>query len=637
MSVLAAFVVIKQAHAENSSEESARAYQRLSEVVVTATRSETERWKTASSITVIDRKQFEDRQQRMMTDLLRDVPGLTIADRGTAGSAPGLFLRGMKTEQTLVVLNGRPIPSDFSGAFNLEAFSLDSVERVEVLRGPSASVYGGRTLGGVINILTRSGRNLVKPEYQAFWETGSFGTNREGVSARGDSGLMDWSFEYNRSDTQGYRVNSQMQLDNASGLLGFDITDAVRLDVDFRFYNAAVGVPGNTTWGNDPDDNLIREFWSISPRVTWNISEIWTQAFTMQFGSLRQVTSNMYPGYGLNSRSTVRNQYWEYQSVFKPSEKWTLTSGISLQDGGYSRMSDNGIPRPVNYYDIDQAETNWAAFQQVSIEMLKDIHFTGAFRHDHYSDFSDATTWRSGLSWKIPIVNTVVHASYGTAFTPATPQDRELVFRGQDPSIPNSNLSSPEKSRGYEFGIEHPFADNKLVLGVTAFRNDIRDFIEIDRKLYLRTMSLPSGGVSVPIQIPKAMTQGFEAALRWEPCKAFGVQGSYTYLDAENQTDAVRLVRRPRHMISSNLWIRPLERLRLGFGLLYTIDREDGFITTQADLEDYMRIRATASFSVSKCCEISARVENLLGERYQEVDGFPAPRTAVYAGLKVKF
>jgi outer membrane cobalamin receptor len=198
-------------------------------------------------------------------------------------------------------------------------------------------------------------------------------------------------------------------------------------------------------------------------------------------------------------------------------------------------------------------------------------------------------------------------------------------------------LSSPEKSRGYEFGIEHPFADNKLVLGVTAFRNDIRDFIEIDRKLYLRTMSLPSGGVSVPIQIPKAMTQGFEAALRWEPCKAFGVQGSYTYLDAENQTDAVRLVRRPRHMISSNLWIRPLERLRLGFGLLYTIDREDGFITTQADLEDYMRIRATASFSVSKCCEISARVENLLGERYQEVDGFPAPRTAVYAGLKVKF
>jgi outer membrane cobalamin receptor len=99
----------------------------------------------------------------------------------------------------------------------------------------------------------------------------------------------------------------------------------------------------------------------------------------------------------------------------------------------------------------------------------------------------------------------------------------------------------------------------------------------------------------------------------------------------------VRRLDYPRHLISSNLWIRPLERLRVGLGLLYTIDREDGFINTQADLEDYMRIRVTASFSVSKCCEISARVENLLGERYQEVDGFPAPRTAVYAGLKLKF
>jgi vitamin B12 transporter len=630
--VFAAAAVTTQIRAENSPEQSARAYQLLSEVVVTATRSETERWKTASSITVIDRKHFEDRQQRMMTDVLREVPGLTIADRGTAGSAPGLFLRGMNSDQTLVVLNGRPIPANLAGTFNLETFSLDSVERVEVLRGPSASVYGGRTLGGVINILTRSGRNLSKPEYQAFWETGSFGTNREGVSARGDSGLLDWSLEYNRSDTQGYRVNSQMQLDNASGLLGLDITDAVRLEVDFRYYNAQVGVPGRTepfTPGgdfsalkpNDPDNHFLTEFWSISPRLIWKTSESWTQTVTMQFGKLRQVASN-FPyspptfDVGLNNRLGVQSQYWEYQSVLKPSEKLTFTSGFSAQDQYYYRISDVQLPRT---RDISQSETNWAVFEQLGLELAKDLHFTGGLRHDTYSDFVDATSWRSGVSWKIPRFMTLLHTSYGTAFAAASPQNRETALFG------NPFLTNLEESKGFELGFEQPLADDTLTFSCTAFRNEIRNLIQYDfvqQKLFT---------------IGEALTKGVEACLRWEPCAAFGLQGSYTYLDAENLTNAARLVRRPRHQVSGDLWVRPIDRLRVGCGILCVVDREDFFYNGQLDSEDYARVRATASFSLSKHSEIFARVENLLAERYAEVPGFPAPRTGVYGGLKIKF
>ena len=615
LSALAAAVSIGAVHAQSPSEQTSKASQVLSEVVVTATRSETERWKTASSITVLDRSHFEDRQQRMITEALRDVPGLTIADRGTAGSVPGLFLRGMNSDQTLVVLNGRPIPANLAGTFNLETFSLDNVERIEVLRGPAASVFGGRTLGGVINILTRSGKDLVKPEFQAFWETGSFGTSREGISARGDSGRLDWSFEYNRADTQGYRINSQMQLDNVSGLLGFEISDTVRLDVDFRFYNAAVGVPGSLT-ENDPDNHMRTDFWSVSPRITWKTSETWTQTFTMQFGNFRQAASNWEPTFGLNNRATVRNQYWEYQSVFKPSEKLTITQGVLFQDQGYSRISDNGAPR---IRDIDQNETNWAVFQQYGFEILKGVNLTGGLRHDHYSDFSDATTWRSGLSWRVPRSLTLLHANYGTAFAPASPQNREPALYG------NPNLIIPEKSRGFEFGVEQPFANNTVTIGATAFRNNIRNLIQYDLLL------------SQIMQTDRALTQGLEVNLRWQPCSAIGVNGSYTYLDAKNQTDAVRLVRRPRHQISGDLWVRPVDRLRVGLGLLYVIDREDGFGADRADLEDYMRIRATALLSLSKNCEIFGRVENLLGERYQEVLGFPAPRTGVYAGVKVKF
>ncbi|MBL9132893.1 MAG: TonB-dependent receptor plug domain-containing protein, partial [Verrucomicrobiaceae bacterium] len=165
----------------------------LTERVITATKTETERWRTASSVTVIDRKKIEQDQLRLLPDALRQVPGLNIADRGTTGTVTGIFLRGTNSDQTLVVLDGRPIPANLAGLYNIETMALDNVERIEVLRGPAASIYGGKTLGGVINIITRGGKGLEKPEFGAFFETGSFGTFREGVSTRGDAGIMDWS------------------------------------------------------------------------------------------------------------------------------------------------------------------------------------------------------------------------------------------------------------------------------------------------------------------------------------------------------------------------------------------------------------------------------------------------------------
>src|SRR4029450_4018595 len=154
------------------------------EVVVTATKTVTETWRTASSVTVIDRKQIEEKQFKLLPEALRTVPGLTIADRGTPGSVAGTFVRGTNSDQTLVIIDGRPIPMTLAGLYNIETLGLDNVERIEVLRGPAASLYGGKTIGGVINIITRSGRGL-KPEGEIWWEGGSFDTFREGIGTRG--------------------------------------------------------------------------------------------------------------------------------------------------------------------------------------------------------------------------------------------------------------------------------------------------------------------------------------------------------------------------------------------------------------------------------------------------------------------
>jgi len=592
----------------------------IPEVVITATKTPTESWRTASSVTVIDRKQIEQKQFRLLPDALRQVPGLVIADRGTAGSVNGIFLRGTNSDQTLVVIDGRPMPANLAGLYNIETMSLDNVERIEVLRGPAASLYGGKTLGGVINIITRSGRGMTKPETTLMWEGGSFGTSRESLGTRGASGIYDWTLDLSRTDTQGYRLNSQMQLNNAAGKFGVQLADTLRFDLDLRYYNADVGVPNNAAT-NDPDDHVLSEYWSLSPRLVWETTDRWQQTLTYQFGNFRQAATNFNFGGG-NNRITSRNHFWEYQSVFKATDKWTITAGAWLQDIGYSRYNDDtpGIFNPGGKsYDVDQAETNWAVYLQSQAEILPGWNVTGGIRRDTYSDFTDATTWRTGTSWRMPWTQTVLHANYGTAFGPASPQNREAALFG-DPTF-----IKPEQSKGVEVGIQQPFANNKASVSLTYFRNSIRNLIVFDPTLFVLQ------------QINQARTQGLETAFQWNPCDNFGFNAQYTYLDADDLTAGTRLIRRPRHTLSGDVWVKPLTKLRIGFGALYIIDREDGFGSAQRSVEDYLRLRLTASYEVSKDCELFARIENLLGQRYQEVLGFPAMRTGAYAGIRLRF
>ena len=609
--ITAAFLAAITAHAADP-----KPAAEIPEVVITATKTPTESWRTASSVTVIDRKQIEQKQFRLLPDALRQVPGLVIADRGTAGSVNGIFLRGTNSDQTLVVIDGRPMPANLAGLYNIETMSLDNVERIEVLRGPAASLYGGKTLGGVINIITRSGRGMTKPETTLMWEGGSFGTSRESLGTRGAAGIYDWSLDLSRTDTQGYRLNSQMQLNNAAGKFGVQLADTLRFDLDLRYYNADVGVPNNAAT-NDPDGHMLSEFWSLSPRLVWQTTDRWTQTLTYQFGNFRQVAGNIDPlGVGINGRSTSRNHFWEYQSVFNATDKWTITAGAWLQDIGYSRSSDNA---PVIAYDVDQHETNWAVFLQSQAEILPGWNLLGGIRRDTYSDFADATTWRTGTSWRMPWTQTVLHVNYGTAFGPASPQNREAALFG-DPTF-----IKPEQSKGVEVGIQQPFANNKASVSLTYFRNSIRNLIVFDPNLF------------VLHQINQARTQGLETAVQWNPCDSFGFNAQYTYLDAQDLTAGTRLVRRPRHTLSGDVWVKPVTKLRLGLGALYIIDREDGFGAAQRDVEDYLRLRLTASYEVSKNCELFARIENLLGERFSEVPGFPAMRTGAYAGIRMRF
>ena len=158
------------------------------EVVVSATRTPVEMSRIASSVTVITRKEIEQKQNSTVVELLRSVPGVTVAASGGMGQTSRVFLRGSESRHTLVMVDGIVMndPSDPGDAFDFAYLTTDNIERIEVLRGPQSTLYGADAVSGVIQIFTRRGKG--QPRIRASAEGGSFDTRRGTIGSDGAVG-----------------------------------------------------------------------------------------------------------------------------------------------------------------------------------------------------------------------------------------------------------------------------------------------------------------------------------------------------------------------------------------------------------------------------------------------------------------
>ncbi|HYR46366.1 MAG TPA: TonB-dependent receptor plug domain-containing protein, partial [Thermoanaerobaculia bacterium] len=155
-------------------------------VVVTATLSPEEESHLGSATTVITRQKIEASGARTVLELLRAVPGLDVAQQGSDGSLTSVFLRGANSTQTLVLVDGARVNSPFFSGYDFSALTTESVERIEIVRGPFSALYGSDAIGGVIQIFTRSGAPGFSGQLAA--EGGSAGQRQGTLFLSGGSG-----------------------------------------------------------------------------------------------------------------------------------------------------------------------------------------------------------------------------------------------------------------------------------------------------------------------------------------------------------------------------------------------------------------------------------------------------------------
>ncbi|MBA2436459.1 MAG: TonB-dependent receptor [Chthoniobacterales bacterium] len=591
------------------------------EIVVSATRLPLPQEETPAAVSVITAQNLEEKQIERVSDALRQVPGLSVVQSGAPGQLTSVFTRGLKSEHTQVLLDGIPINQGLAGLFNFADLTTDNIERIEVVRGPQSTLYGPRGLAGVIQIFTKQGSGPPSGSVSA--EGGSYDTFHETLQTSGSGREFDYSLGASRLDTENARPNNQYS--NSSGLanLGWSPNERLRVSSLFSYSLSDAGNP-NTISNPKPFDNFLTERWLIAPHLDFKPVEWWEHKLILSYDHERQVNDPNDDGFVGPTRALFKRLTIDYQNDLKPAAWLTLTSGFfySDVDAGQERPFVSQLFGPQPTFISDQT-TETAGFLQAGVTPFAGLNLVAGGRYDHFNQFGGVWTYRFAGSYKLVPTDTTLHSSYATGFSPPTSQDK--IFG-------NNFELNPEKVRGFDAGITQPLWNDRVVIGVTYFHNDLSNVIGLN-------------GVFDTVNLGAARTQGIETELHARPIENLTLTATYTYLEAEKTSSAdisqlpgARLPRRPRnefYVSASYLWFR---KLRTTAEAKFVNAREElNFGGPNFDIEDYSLVNLAAEYAWNSHLTIFGRVDNLTNEHYSEVFGFPALGRAAYGGVKLSF
>lgn len=612
----------------------------LDEIVVTATRSETPLTEVGSSVTVVTREEIEERNKTFVLDILRTVPAVDVTRSGGPGGQTYVGIRGATSEHTLVLVDGVRVndPASTGGSFDFGTMSSDLIERIEILRGPQSTLYGSDAMGGVINIITRRGEG--KPSGFVSAEGGSFSTAREQVSVSGATGMFNASLGLSRMDTSGISAAGEQygaretdghHATNVSTRLG--VTPFRNLDFHciVRYLDTKTDLDNGGGAGQDDPNSLVRSQ-QVVVRGQGRLSlfdDRWEQKLGISFTNLdRNYRNDTDSSHAEDSdRASYHGQSlsFDWQHSVRIHKTNTLTLGFETREekarSDYSSMSAYGPYKSVFPQESDRI-TGYYLQDRVS---LWDVWFTTlGVRLDDHSRFGTEVTYRFTTSYLVKQTATRLKGSYGTGFKAPS------LYQLYGPTYGNRSLR-PEKSEGWDIGLEQALLDGRVDLGATWFSNDFEDLVEFD------------GSASRYKNTARAESYGLELSAAVQATDDITLRAAYTLTKTRDKATGLELARRPENKVSFDVNYRFAGKGNANLELAYTGKRRDTwydpvtYASSRVELGGYLLANLAASYDITSRLQLYARVENLLNRQYEEVKGYGAPGIGGYGGVKVSF
>ena len=588
----------------------------LDEVVVTGTRNETDPRHLPMTVSVVGRQELEaSYQPSILQTLTEQVPGLFVTSRGimgygvSTGAAGGISMRGLSgNAQMLVLIDGHPQYMGLFGHPIADSYQSMLADKVEVLRGPASVIYGSNAMGGVINIVTRKMR-YDGSDTDINVGLGSFMTLQSEVTNRVKKGRFTStvSASYNRTD--GHRPNMEFEQYGGYARFGYDINDNwdIYADVNVTHFNASN--PGSVTNPMiDNDQKVTRGMASMSLSNDYGRT---SGAVSVYYNWGRHEindghTAAQAPQTSLfNSKDLMMGVSW-YQSA-SLFEGNRVTFGFDYQHFG-GRTWNEAIATHDQTQGVDRTENELAGYIDFRQSIGNWLTLDAGVRVDHHSLTKTEVIPQGGLSFHLPrCIELKAMVSKGFR----NPTIRELyMFAPRNPEL------KPERIINYEISLSQQMLNGALSYGANIFYINGDNAIILDSSIprYLNTGKISNIGV--------------ESNINYHIDRHWTVNANYSYVHMDNPVLAS-----PEHKLDINA-IYSSGPWTITSGLQYV----NGFYTAVENnetTEDFVLWNLRGSYRACKFVTLFLKGENLLGQHYETMLGYPMPRATVMGGIKI--
>src|SRR5215217_3623909 len=587
----------------------------LDSVVISTTKNDQKQSQTGKVVTIIGSEVLERSHGKNLTDLLNEQAGLVVGGTtGNVGLNKSLFVRGAASAYAVVLIDGILVsnPAGSGSSFDLRMFSIDQIDRIEIIKGGQSTIYGSDAVAGVVNIITKKGKAAGNSVYGVA-SYGSYKTYKGTIGMSANVDRFSYNIAYTQGKTDGISeaatpVGAAAQFDkdgNKTGAVNaqfsLQATDQLSISPFLRYFYGHYDFDAGS-FADNPDNNFKLQHFNGGLNTKYD------------FGSGK---INLNYSYETSKTNSV-NQYgaslsegnMQLADVYSNQKIGTHLDVLVGLDNRITRFRLNFGSKP---------NTNlFSTYASVFAHDLSIFNVEVGGRYNKHKQYGENYTYN--ITPSINIIKAV--KLFGTVSTSFKAPTLENLFGAF-----GANLDLvPEKSKNYEAGVNFSFAGDKYSLRVAGFKRDLTNAIVYGDVGYINQASQKA--------------KGFEA----EPAIRYGVltlNGYYAYVEGTEFNFVTNLVsdyllRRPKHIFGANLGAQATENLFVSTSFKYNGTRTDGNFNDYKieNLPAYKLLNFYAEYSLAgKRLKLFADLKNVLNEKYDEFYGYNSMGFNMNAGL----
>lgn len=602
----------------------------LNQVVVTASRSPKKIADIGKIVKIISSNDIQKAQGRTLPELLNTVAGLTITGSGSnPGEVQSVYLRGASSSNTLILIDGISVndASGISGEFNIAAIGIDQIERIEILKGASSTLFGSDAVAGVINIITKKGSGKLMANALASF--GSYGTYKQAAGLNGLLNKTRIGLNVSNLSSSGFSTaqpanNQVFENDNfKQKALGINLSQYVN-----NKFTLNAGFQGNINNAN-LDGGAFEDVSGYTYKKTSTLAHVGAK-LELDKGSLNFILSqndvrNKFDNKGILTDNEGNITNTEGIFTYQFNKNLGITSGANYKFSKTNQVNDFGA------LSSDSAKNNITSLYTSFFVNGGDIfRLEVGGRYNNHSQYGDNFTYTFNPSL---IINQQLKYYISISSAYRVPSLYQLISE-----YGNSALK-PETSQNYETGFEGSLENNKITFSAAVFQRKIEDVIDFGQ------ISPTKFGY---INQNEQNDKGFELEFGFKPDKKVNFNLFYAFVDGKVQalsggSETFNLFRRPKNSIGTNLAYTLSNKTFVTLNYRWNDKRMDQyydvktFTVVAAELKAYGKLDAYIQYKANKSLTLFTDIKNIFDADYNDFVGYNIKGINFNAGLSFNF